>query len=344
MKLPLTLLLCTLIAACSSLPLTFDPHALSDFKQAIKQQDFKRAQLIATQLPTYNDDYAAIQQALPALKQAKQQFVASALAQARTLATKQHWQAAIDLLTQANAKLAQADAGLSTLREQLLVVQQQQVTEQLTQLLGGEAEWLLKQRDTLTFLARQQLDMSAHKKARHLEQRRYQLGAQLVEQGLNYAHQSNWQASFYCLQLAQRLGADDFPQATFDKARAQLQHQQQHNQDQRNQQQQQEADRRIGVYRKSLRINDLLDARNYLNNHRDNTTLATQRKLVTRLSQQRYKDDMKLGDSFYANGNYRLAEHVWKRLAPLYPDNNELSKKLARVEKVLSSLNRLKDH
>lgn len=344
MKLPLLLLLCTLISACSSLSLTFETHALTDFKQAIQQQNFKHAHLIAQRLPTFNADYAAVQQALPALKQAEQQFVTTTLTQAQALATKQHWQAAIDLLAQANDQLPQANTDLKKLYEQLVTVQQQQVATQLTQLLGGEAEWLLTQHDALTFLARQQLDKNAHDKARQLEKHRYLLAAQLVDLGKNYAHQGNWQASFYCLQLAQHLGAEHFPQATFEKASAQLQHQQQHSEAQRNQQQQQEANRRIDVYRKSRRINDLLDARNYLNNHRDNSTLASQRRLVASLSKQRFEDDMKLGDSFYANGNYRLAEHVWKQLAPLYPDNNGLSKKLARVEKVLSSLNRLKDH
>lgn len=336
------LLLALLLSGCSSLLLSMNQQALEDFQSAIDTQHFKQAEQMAANLPASHKDYAAIQKQLPTLRQAEQAFADDSLRSARKLAASQQLQPAIDLLAQARLTLPAPPASLEQLQQQLQQQQRQQIDQHQADLLTSEADWLLGQQANLAYLTQQQQNASARQQASALKARQPQLADQLVELGQAFAQRKDWQSSYRCLSLAQQLGAAKLPQDTLKQAQSHLQRAQQQRQQQRREKQQAEADERIARYQKSQLMVDLLAARDYINAHSDEDALKQQAATVNKLSQQRFNHDMHLGDTLYASGHYQSAEHIWRRLSPLYPHNSELAKKLERVEKVLHSLNSLK--
>lgn len=338
------LLLALLLSGCAGLRLSMNQHALQDFQQAIATQHFKQAEQLAANLPASHKDHAAVQKALPSLRQAEQKFASDSLRNARKLAGSQQLQTAIDLLTEARQTLPNPPAELEKLQTQLQQQQQQQIHQHQADLLASEADWLLDQQSSLDYLIRQQENVSARDQAQHLKQRQPQLAQQLVELGQAFAKRDDWQNSYRCLSLAQRLGATHLPKDTLKQAQAQLQRAQQQRTQQRREAQQTEADERLARYQQSQLMADLLAARDYINANNQHDSLKTQADTLKQLSQRRFNHDMHLGDTLYASGHYQSAERIWRRLAPLYPHNNELAKKLERVQKVLHSLDTLKPH
>src|SRR5690606_22944548 len=264
MRLLPTLLLALLLSGCSSLLLSMNQHALDDFQSAIDTQHFKKAEQMATNLPASHKDYAAIQKLLPALRQAEQSFADDSLRSARKLAASQQLQPAIDLLAQARLTLPEPPANLEQLQQQLQQQQRQQIDQHQADLLTSEADWLLDQQATLTYLTQQQQNASARQQASALKTRQPQLANELVELGQAFAQRKDWQSSYRCLSLAQQLGAAKLPQDTLKQAQAHLQRTQQQHQRQRREKQQAEADERIARYRKSQLMVDLLAARDYI--------------------------------------------------------------------------------
>lgn len=344
MKLISALLLALLLCGCSSLRLSLNPHVLQDFQQAIDAQQFKQAEQIAAKLPASHKEYAAVQKALPSLRQAEQDAADKSLRAARKLAANQQLQAALDLLAQTRNNLPKPPASLTQLQTQLEQQQTQQIIQHQSDLLTSEAAWLLDQQATLNYLATQQQNSHARQQAESLQQRQPQLAQQLVQLGQLFAAQKDWQASFHCLSLAKRLGASKLPQDTLKLAQDQLQKAQHQRQQQRQQQQQEEVQTQIARYQKSHLMADLLAARAYVKTHNRRGELNDQAAALDKLSQQRFNHDMHLGDTLYASGHYQSAKRIWQRLAPLYPNNGELAKKLERVNRVLHSLNTLKPH
>ena len=50
---------------------------------------------------------------------------------------------------------------------------------------------------------------------------------------------------------------------------------------------------------------------------------------------------MNTGEALYARGQYKEAYRIWKQVAPLYPNDEELNKKLERSRRVLTNLRSL---
>ena len=87
----------------------------------------------------------------------------------------------------------------------------------------------------------------------------------------------------------------------------------------------------------------MLAARHFLSQHQGNPVLAGHRERLEQWARRRFAEEMNTGEALYARGQYREAYRIWKQVAPLYPDNEELNKKLERSRRVLANLRSLQD-
>ena len=94
-------------------------------------------------------------------------------------------------------------------------------------------------------------------------------------------------------------------------------------------------------YQRNGQLQSLLAARAFLNRHPGNPALASHRKQLEQWCRRRFAEEMNTGEALYARGQYREAYRIWKQVAPLYPDNEELNKKLERSKRVLTNLRSL---
>jgi hypothetical protein len=334
------LCLLSLLGGCSTL-LVFNTHALRDFQQDIKEQQFQKAAWLANHLPPSSKDYAAIQQALPELHQAEKQFVKKSLSNARHLADNDNLQAAIVLLAQANDRLTTPSDTLGSLHRELLQQQRQQTQQNMVTLLTTRARWLQNATAMLKQLQQQQQDQHASDLAKQLQKQQPELARQLLKLGTQLATDKDWKNSAYCLKMAGQLGARP-SSALLAQVKHRLGQARSERELQHQAQLRQEAEARISRYNKSDAITDLLAARNYIRTHNEDDALAEASATIQQLSRKRLQHDIHLGDTFYANGDYQHAEQVWQQLAPLSPGNHELEKRLDRVARVLHSLQALK--
>ncbi len=341
MKAVVVFTLMLLVAGCSSLKMRFNDHLFADFQQAIAQQNFKKAQLIATDVPVSHQDYTAIQHHLDALEQAEAAFAKQQATTAKQLAAQDQWQTAIDQINKALAQLPTPRAPLTSLRQQLLTKQHAITTHHITRLLTAKASLLLQQQEALQQLAKQAQDVPAQQQAQHLLQQQDTLAQRLIALGLTHANNANWHASQRCFSLARRLGATNVPTEAQHKAKQHLQQRHASQQAQQQQKQQSHAQMLVNAYEASHQLDDLLAARHYLAQHNKDGRLDTLEHHLRQAAQERFRQGMTKGDRLYTRGEYAQALQVWKQLKPLYPDNAELTKKLERVNQVLHSLDAL---
>lgn len=340
MKKLLVLILCLTFAGCVSL--SSRSQSAASFQQALKQQDFRRAESIATQLDASHTDYPEIKKQLPALRRAEQQFMADALARARALTDKQQFKAARELLENARERLPAPASELADARKETDRQEQQWVNLRLADLRTSEAEWLLGQQTTLSFLTQQQQDRTARRAATALDRRRQTLAHELASLGETFADQEDWSSSQRCLLLAARLDEKSAPAELLKSVQARLEAVRTRKVQQKNSQLQDDANGLITRYHESRKISDLLAANRFVNTRNRNGELMEQAQTLETLTRERIEHDMQQGDAFYANGRYTDASRIWHALRPIAPGNDELKKKLERVSRVLNSLDTLK--
>lgn len=329
------------LASCTHLAPSTD-----NFYTALEQHRFHDAQQIVNRLSSaasneeQQKDREQLEQKLVA---AETQFASQSISQAKALEKQQNLQEAIDLLTENADKLSQPSEQLNQLLDTLVQKQTKHVNQQFNRTLVSEALWMLEQKSTIQQLSQQQNNSEAQQTAGQLITRQPILAQQLISMGQYFANERQWYTSDRNLTLAQQLGAE-LPEGLHGEVKQHLQQFRQRRQDRQNQHYRQEANQRIAKYNKSQQLADLLAARDYVEANKDTGVLDQQEKQITLLCRERFEKDMKLGDSFYTNGNYVSAQRIWKRIAPLYPDHPELNKKLERVNKVRQSLRQLKPH
>lgn len=330
---------CFLLASCT----TLSPHPLEDFQQAAKTQDFRQAERIADRIGADHPDHAAVQKQLPQLRRSEQQYLTDTTTAVRSHLDRQQFDKARELIAGAEKKLPAGNRqDMDTLKQEVARQEQQQTNLRLADLWNSEAEWLLGQQSSLAFLGNQSIDRPAQRAARSLADRRQALAGQLATLGSQFAELEDWNSSQRCLVMAERLDKSMSQPELLARVQARISAIRSRQVQQKNGQLQDEANALVARYRDSKKIGDLLAALRFVNARNRNGELLDQAQLLDAARHERIEQDMKQGDAFYANGRYAEAKRSWHSLTPLAPDNDELKKKLERVNRVLESLDTLK--
>ncbi|WP_111658226.1 hypothetical protein [Isoalcanivorax indicus] len=327
-----------LLAGCSLLQPDTDPVTALD--DALAAQDYNTAWAIANRVdPEEASD--ALTQRLETLNQDIIRFERTRITQARQFANQGRWAEALTHLDDARRHWAHGYA-IAEARSELDQRQMVDLLRERTQLLVREAEWLQSTESAVEGLTR-----FADPSATSLQQRYRQQSASLAEElttlGEWHASQEHWSLARDALRSAARLepARADHPQRA--RAEQEVANANRAAQARRTSTLQREARNRLERYQRSGTIEDLLAARDYIEQHRHRGNLQREATEVETLVGQRFREDLATGDALYASGDYQAAYRQWSRIAPLRPGDQELDKKLERTRRVLGSLEQLRN-
>ncbi|ASK35106.1 hypothetical protein CEK62_12300 [Alcanivorax sp. N3-2A] len=331
-----TLAMAVLLSACSSLPLfSNDSQRLDD---ALAEDRYDDALAIIDGADPDDPLNAALLARRPAVLEASHAYRGDALDRARAFGARGDWQKAYQTLDQTSPRVVD-NQPLSTLKQQLQAREAARLRERLSRWYLAVGQAVLDSGDLNSELAPFEAARAGAARA-EWNRLRNEATVALTDLGHSYANQEQWAPALRLLDMAQRLSPSRQQPAALEQARHHISSSRDRRRSERSEAERRQAQSLVAAYQDSGELNDLLAARTYLMEHPDSAPGAL-RHQVDAWCQQRFQDAMTRGEALYARGEYRDAYRLWRQVAPLQPDNEELIKKLERSRKVLKNLRSL---
>ncbi|MGK0393694.1 MULTISPECIES: hypothetical protein [unclassified Alcanivorax] len=328
-----SLTLATVLAGCTTFA---NLHPENDVSAALEQHDYAKAAQIIEQTDPKHPQYAILQEQYAGVRLASQEYRLHVVQQAEELARKQQWDAAFTLLETNRDKVLDSSA-IDELRNTLVPMEARQLNPLLAERRQAQAQALLSNKDLALHLADFHA-LAAKQERQALAEERELLIADLTTLGNYFADQEQWVQARNLLRYAHQLAPEAEPAPKLAQAQQVLNNEQRRARAKRNRALQAEAEQLMTRYQRNGQLQSLLSARAFLNQQKNNPALASHRKRLEQWCRRRFAEEINTGEALYAHGQYREAYRIWKQIAPLYPDNEELNKKLERSERVLNNL------
>ena len=328
------LLAASLISGCASLG---NPE--QDVIAALDEQDYARAIQVINETPESHDQYPLLQEQYAGILQASEEYRQHLMQEAEAYGRRQQWADAFALL-EANRSKVVAPYAIDELTASLAILEGRQLNELLADRRSAQAQAMLKSTQLSETLASFH-DPRAVKEKQRLDAEFERLRSDLTRLGEYFAEQQKWAQARDLLRYAHQLAPDQPPSPQLARAQQVLNNADQRARAKRNQALQTEAEQLMARYQRDGTMDSLLAARHFLDKHKSNPTLDQHRDRLEQWSRRRFNEEMNTGEALYARGQYKEAYRIWKQLAPLYPNDEELNKKLERSRRVLSNLKSL---
>ncbi len=328
------LLAASLISGCASLG---NPE--QDVIAALDEQDYARAIQVINETPESHDQYPLLQEQYAGILQASEEYRQHLMQEAEAYGRRQQWADAFALL-EANRSKVVAPYAIDELTASLAILEGRQLNELLADRRAAQAQAMLKSTQLSDTLASFH-DPRAVEEKQRLDAEFERLRSDLTRLGEYFAEQQKWAQARDLLRYAHQLAPDQPPSPQLARAQQVLNNADQRARAKRNQALQTEAEQLMARYQRDGTMDSLLAARHFLDKHKGNPTLDQHRDRLEQWSRRRFNEEMNTGEALYARGQYKEAYRIWKQLAPLYPNDEELNKKLERSRRVLSNLKSL---
>ena len=306
---------------------------------ALDEQNYARAIDIIDATPESHKQYPLLQEQYAGILQASDEYRLHLMQEAEAYGRRQQWAHAFSLLEENRDKVV-APYPIDELTASLAILEGRQLNELLAERRAEQAEAMLESTQLSDTLANFR-DSRAVAEKQRLDDERELLVADLNRLGEYFAEQQKWMQARDLLRYAQQLAPDQTPSPQLAKAQQVLNNADQRARAKRNQALQTEAEQLMARYQRSGTLDSLLAARRFLDRHQNNPALSKHRDRLEQWSRRRFNEEMNTGEALYARGQYKEAYRIWKQLAPLYPNDEELNKKLERSRRVLSNLKSL---
>ncbi|MCH2558023.1 MAG: hypothetical protein MK005_12060 [Alcanivorax sp.] len=328
-----------LLSGCATFNPFIGPEQRVD--AALRDHQYQRALAIIDHTGERHPQHALLLEQREGVLQASREYRLQAQAHAEELAEREQWPQAFEALTSIRDQVVET-AALDDQLARLQLRHDLRLRDLLNQAYLAEAGALLRT-DSVDEALAPYVDRRA-REARHWRtQRRELLYRGLLEQGQAYAADRQWQRALSSLETARLLHPEAPVPDNLEKARRVLHSARDQARDARDRAHRQEAEQRVDRYRESGKLADLLAARTFLQQHRDDDQLTPLREQVDAWAQQRVQRSLERGEALYVKGDYQGAYRLWQSVAPLDPGNPELLKKLERGGKVLENLRSLEN-
>tara|TARA_Y100001934_G_scaffold282181_1_gene394782 strand:- start:1378 stop:2388 length:1011 start_codon:yes stop_codon:yes gene_type:complete len=306
---------------------------------ALADDNYARAAAIIENTSPNHSQYALLQEQYPGILLASNQYRQRLTLEAEAMSRQQQWAQAHTLLETHRDKVIDPSA-LDELITALNSLEERQLNLLLAERRRAQARALQDSADLADKLSGFHLPR-AKKEQRQLAEERLFVAEDLTRLGEYFAQRQQWHLARDLLSDAHRLTPQQPPSPQLAKAQQILNDASQRTRARQNRALQTEAEQLMARYQRSGQLDALLTARHFLNQHQDNPALANHRKRLEQWARRRFAEEMNTGEALYARGQYREAYRIWKQVAPLYPDNEELNKKLERSRRVLANLRTL---
>jgi len=328
------LLAASVISGCASLG---NPE--EDVIAALNEQNYARAIEVIDATPESHKQYPLLQEQYAGILQASDEYRQHLMQEAEAYGRRQQWADAFGLLEENRDKVV-APYAIDELTASLAILEGRQLNELLADRRAEQAEAMLESARLSDTLANFH-DSRAVAEKQRLDEERELLVADLNRLGEYFAEQQKWHQARDLLRYAQQLAPDQEPSPQLARAQQVLNSADQRARAKRNQALQTEAEQLMARYQRNGTMDSLLAARRFLDRHKGNPVLSKHRDRLEQWSRRRFNEEMNTGEALYARGQYKEAYRIWKQLAPLYPNDEELNKKLERSRRVLSNLKSL---
>lgn len=335
----LIVLVTVLLGGCAHHALMRSDDLAAELSSARNDKDYSLAWRIVERVPSSHAQYEEIQGQREALKRDISQHQQGQIQQAEALANSGRWQEAFNTLDTLDRQWPGHDQVLAA-QQKLQQRQALRIRQLDSDIQLAEGRWLVGQRSNIDQLGNF-ADRASAQYQQQLDTRRIQLASQLEQAGHFFGEQKDWPRTRDLLRTAHQLSGSSEKDPVLQEAERQLANAA-HRQERAAQQRvRQRAETLLETYQQSGRIEDLVNARDYLTRHNRAGNLDDIGTRLESLSRERFRAGLLQGDGLYAAGRYMEAQKSWQLVAPLYPADPELSKKMDRVERVLQNLRTL---
>lgn len=308
---------------------------------ALAEDNYARAAAIIEDTHPDHDQYALLQEQYPGILMASNQYRQRLILEAEAMSRKQNWEQAHTLIEAHRDKVVDPSA-LDELISALTSLEEHQLNQLLAERRRAQARALQDSAKLTDKLSGFHLPR-AKQERQQLARERLFVVEDLNRLGEYFAQRQQWHLARDLLSDAHRLAPNQPPSTQLAKAQQILNDASQRVRARHNRALLTEADQLMARYQRNGQLESLLAARHFLNQHQGNPALAEHRKRLEQWARRRFTEEMNTGEALYASGQYREAHRIWKQVAPLYPDNEELNKKLDRSRRVLANLRNLQD-
>lgn len=306
---------------------------------ALEDQNYAKAIQVIDATPESHKQYPLLQEQYAGILQASEAFRQHLMQEAEAYGRRQEWANAFSLLDKSRSKVVDPYA-IDELSASLAILEGRQLNDLLAERRAEQAQAMLESTQLSETLSKFR-DSRAVAEKKRLDEERELLVADLNRLGEYFAEQQKWMQARDLLRYATQLAPDQPPSPQLAKAQQVLNNADQRARAKRNQAIQTEAEQLMARYQRNGTMESLLAARKFLDQHSNNPVLSKHRERLEQWSRRRFNEEMNTGEALYARGQYKEAYRIWKQLAPLYPNDEELNKKLERSRRVLSNLRSL---
>jgi len=331
------LVMVVLLGGCATLG---DPERR--VSEALAEGNYARAAAIIEDTHPAHDQYALLQEQYPGIIMASHQYRQRLILEAGAMSRKQHWEQAHTLVKNHRHKVVDPSA-LDEMLTALISLEEHQLNQVLAERRRAQARALQDSAGLTEKLSGFHLPRAKQEQQELAEERLF-VANDLTRLGEYFAQRQQWLLARDLLSSAHQLAPDQPPSAQLAKAQQILNDASQRARARHNRALLSEADQLMARYQRNGQLDSLLAARSFLNKHQNNPALADHQKRLEQWARRRFSEEMNTGEALYARGQYREAYRIWKQVAPLYPDNEELNKKLERSRRVLANLRSLQDN
>ena len=336
----MTAILLGLLSGCARLTLMTTDDLATEIDQAIESGDYRLANYLITHTAPDHPQAEQVNARAEPLRESIARFQQKTRAEALEYASQQDWHSALQTLRQAERSLPRQDEVIPAAREELADSELRSFESVESSILLDEARWLLRHQDNAEQLQAYTL-REARQLAGSLDRRQETLASRLLELADRPCDSNQWQRCHDLLSVWQALSGSQQADPRLQTAATNLASAANRKRQQQVQQLRREAEKLRQRYQESGELADLLSLRQYVDSNNRHGALDELARDTARLCVQRFDEGLRQGEALYAKGDYQQALDAWRDIQPLFPNNSELEKKLARVHRVLDNLKRL---
>jgi tetratricopeptide (TPR) repeat protein len=324
--------------------------------QLVADKEYGDALDMISHVSPGDPDYARFAERRKQIEGLAAQYERKVIDDARQMVAQEHWAQALDLYDQALDRLPRSTRlrdGLAALHQQ----QQARIADQENELLVSRGEWLLDVLPTYRSLASiDPRDSSRARQAKNIQDDAEELAAKLIKIGTAAADAGNDDLASRAIPLAARLS--DKPairQAAqkYDQTRDKRSRDNRSQQDRRfrdiaehEQERTNAIQQLVKDYTTAVDSKDYVGARLLLGQLRTiSPGLVSERGYESDLNKRINNEAERLyseGATQYGHGEFEKARDSWKKTLELVPTHTRAKESLARVEKVLNRIERLR--
>lgn len=301
----------------------------------LAENEFTKIENTLKYLSSSHPDYRKIKSRKDEIKKKKANFIKDTITRADNLIAKEKWQQALDVYSQAQARLAD-NPTLIKHKAQLIHERDTQVQELRKNMMLRRARALIQY--SAIYEKLEKLipdDYSARYDIEKYKTEKKEIVSELVECGEFALEKNDYNLAEECIDLSNQLIASDQKQKTLKTIRKKKKHLD-------NKRRSAEL---IESYNKAYNSGDFPRARHYLetlikldSNHEKARHLKSQ---LDRDINLRVEKGITRGKTLYSQGEINKALEIWQSLLKIDPKNEELATLIARGKKVSTKIKTL---